>query len=44
MWKLDPDSAEGQAKLKRTAEFAWKGSPVSEKFTQGIELLRKGGQ
>lgn len=43
MWKLDPDSPEGQAKLKRTAEFGWKGSPISEKFAQGIEMIKKGG-
>ena len=44
MHKLDPDSPEGQAKLKSVAEYAWRGSPVSERFAQAVELLRKGGQ
>ena len=43
MYKIDPDSPEGQQKLKRVAEFAWRGSPVSEKFSQGVELLTTGG-
>ena len=43
MYKLDPDSPEGQAKLRRTAEFGWKGSPVSEKLALGIQMLKSGG-
>ena len=43
MYKLDPDSQQGQEKLRRVAEFAWRGSPVSEKFSQTIEMVRSGG-
>lgn len=41
MHELDPDSPEGQEKLKVVAEYAWKGSPVSERFAQTVELLKR---
>lgn len=44
MWKLKPDSPEGQAKLRRAAEKGWEGSRMSERFAHGAEMQKRGGQ